>query len=123
MFNSGKMTSVEDVNIDIDGLSLQLYSALFQCILPPQSKIPVTKPVSAQPNRRYTGLIPKAAQIKAECCSVMLEHSDRSSALNGSLALMYVCVKCSDPQLAAGNSLPDSHLTGQLSGLKVTPYY
>ena len=39
--------------------------------------------------------------------------------MTGSLSLLYVCVKCSDPQLASGASLPDSHLTGQVSGLRV----
>ena len=55
----------------------------------------------------------------------MLEHSDKSSQLTSSLALLYVCVKCADPQrVHAGRetgvtALPDSHLTGQVSGLRV----
>ena len=115
----GKVTSVEDVNLDVDGLSLQLYSSLFQCVLP------VEKRTGPQPHRdqnsfsKFSAFIPKAAQIKAEHCGAVLEHSDRSSQLTGSLSLLYVCVKCSDPQLASGASLPDSHLTGQVSGLRV----
>ena len=115
----GKVTSVEDVNLDVDGLSLQLYSSFFQCVLPLEKR---TEPTSSGPPHslfKYSAFIPKAAQIKAEHCGVILEHSDRSSQLTSSLSLLYVCVKCSDPQRAGSNSLPDSHLTGQLSGLRV----
>ena len=77
LYNSGKLSSIEDVNVDIDGLSLQLYSALFQCVLPVDQRS-ISKPSSNNNSLgKYVSLIPKAAQIKAECCSVMLEHSDR----------------------------------------------
>ena len=46
--------------------------------------------------------------------------------MTSTLALMYICVKCTDPHLAgkadqklAASNLPDSHVSGQLSGLKV----
>ena len=124
LVGSGKMTAVEDVSLDIDGLSLQLYSALFQCVLP------VERPAGRTGERTgerpgasltpYLAWVPRAAQVKAECCSLVLEHSDRTSSLTGSLALLYVCVKCSDRERREA-SWPDSHLTAQLSGLEVAP--
>ena len=113
----GKISCVEDVNLDIDGLSLNLYSSLFQCVLPVGRRAE-PKAATAEPPSylKYSSFIPKAAQIKAECCSVVLEHSQRGSQLASSLALLYVCVKCADPQRAgAGPQLPDSHLTAQVT--------
>ena len=120
LVGAGKITSVEDVNLDIDGLSLQMYSALFHSVLPVSPRINTTSSAaSSKSYLEYSSFIPKAAQVKAECCSAVLEHSDRSSQLTGQLSLLYVCVKCSDPQRAGPGSLPDSHLTGQVSGLQV----
>ena len=114
----GKISCVEDVNLDIDGLSLNLYSSLFQCVLPVGRRAEPKAASAASPPSylKYSSFIPKAAQIKAECCSVVLEHSQRGSQLASSLALLYVCVKCADPQRAgAGPQLPDSHLTAQVT--------
>ena len=125
LVGSGKMTAVEDVSLDIDGLSLQLYSALFQCVLPverPGGRTGTGERAGAS-LAPYLAYVPRAAQVKAECCSLVLEHSDRSSSLTGSLALLYVCVKCADSQArqARHSTWPDSHLTAQLSGLQVSP--
>ena len=113
----GKISCVEDVNLDIDGLSLNLYSSLFQCVLPVGRRAEPKAATAPPPSYlKYSSFIPKAAQIKAECCSVVLEHSQRGSQLASSLALLYVCVKCADPQRAgAGPQLPDSHLTAQVT--------
>ena len=125
LVGAGKITAVEDVSLDIDGLSLQLYSALFQCVLPVER--PGGRPAerSGEKSRSslagYLTYVPRAAQVKAECCSVVMEHSDRSSTLTGNLALLYVCVKCSDSQRRGSCTWPDSHLTAQLSGLEVEP--
>jgi len=112
LVGSGKITSVEEVNLDIDGLSLQLHSSLFQCILPVKKTTNNSTSLS-----KYSSYIPKAAQVKAECCSAVLEHIDRASQLTGQLQLLYICCKCSE--VPRTGSLPDSHMTGQLSGLKI----
>ena len=59
-----------------------------------------------------------SAQVKAECCSAVLEHTDKASQLTGQLQLLYICCKCTGSVPRSG-SLPDSHMTGQMSGLKV----
>ena len=120
LVGAGKITAVEDVSLDIDGLSLHLYSALFQCVLPVERSAGRAER-SGERSGRFLTYIPRAAQVKAECCSVVLEHSDRSSTLTGNLALLYVCVKCSDSHRRGSTVWPDSHLTAQLSGLEVQP--
>ena len=57
--------------------------------------------------------------MKAEVVSGQLEHTDGLSQLLGELALLYHCCKCTEVPRAG--LLPDSHLTGQLSGLGVWP--
>ena len=112
LVGSGKITSVEEVNLDIDGLSVQLHSSLFQCILPVKKTSTTSTPLT-----KYSSYIPKAAQVKAECCSAVLEHTDKASQLTGQLQLLYICCKCTE--VPRTGSLPDSHMTGQMSGLKV----
>ena len=67
----------------------------------------------------YAAFFPKAFQVKAEVVSSQLEHTDGLSQLSGELALLYLCCKCTEVPRAG--LLPDSHLTGQLSGLGVWP--
>jgi len=112
LVGSGRITSVEDVNLDIDGLAVQLHSSLFQCILPVKKASSSSTSLST-----YSSFIPKAAQVKAECCSAVLEHTDKTSQLSGQLQLLYVCCKCTE--VPRTGSFPDSHVTGQLSGLKI----
>ena len=120
LVSGGRVSSVEDVNLDVDGWSLQLYSSLFHCTLQVSNNPTSPSQSSSRSSPRLSYLLPKAAQVKAECCSVILEHSDKQSQLAADLALLYICVKCSDPQRARQVSmLPDSHLTGQLSGLRI----
>merc|ERR1719483_1533161 len=57
LVGSGRITSVEDVNLDIDGLAVQLHSSLFQCILPVKKASSSSTSLST-----YSSFIPKAAQ-------------------------------------------------------------
>jgi len=116
LVGAGKLTSVEEVNLDVDGLSVQLNSSLFQCILPVK-KSTITTTGNSPSISKYSSYIPKAAQVKAECCSAVLEHTDKASQLTGKLQLLYICCKCTE--VPRTGSLPDSHVTGQMSGLKV----
>ena len=99
---------------------MQLFSSLFQCILPSQARPSPSSEGRAGSLKQFTAFIPRAAQVKAENCSALLEHTDRASTLSSSLQLVYLSCKCGEAG-RGGGGLPDSHLTGQLSGLEVRP--
>ena len=115
LVGAGRISSVEDVNLDIDGLSVRVLSSLFQ-----YSQL-ARRP--SQPGgsglTSYAAFIPKVCQVKAEAVSGQLEHTDGVSQLSGELSLLYLCGKCTEVPRAG--LLPDSHFTSQLAGLRVCP--
>ena len=112
-----RLTSVEDVGLDIDSTSIQLSSSLFQHLTHGRGK---SVKRSSRPNNKLhslLGLVPRQVQVKMENCGAVLDHTDKVSQVEARLHLFYLSFKCNEvPRLG---SLPDSHLTGQLSGFNL----
>ena len=110
----GRVTSIEDVNLDLESLGLHVLSSLFQHVAPLKKSSGSRSKLAD-----LAAFIPKAAQVKAEGLSGVLEHTDGVARLAGELKLLYLCAKCTE--LPRAQHIPDSHLTGQLSGLRIWP--
>ena len=114
---NNRLTSIEDVGLDIDSPSFQPSSSLFQHLTHGRGKV-AKKPRQERGGLdRLVALVPKQVQVKMEQCKVNLEHTDKVSQVEAQLKLLYLSFKCNE--IARIGCLPDSHLTGQLSGLHV----
>ena len=106
LVGQGRVTSIEDVNLDLESLGLHVLSSLFQHVAP-------VKKSSGNRSKLadLAAFIPKAAQVakyavycwcylvnkvKAEGLSGVLEHTDGVARLAGELKLLYLCAKCTE---------------------------